>query len=365
MKLVLHEEMLLALLRAALHQQEVETACFQLATAEDWVRCFRLAVRQGVAALAWESIESLPTECCPPLDVKLSWALVEKKQVAKYRKHCKALNELSKLYNQHGITTMVLKGVGLSRLYPVPAHRVGGDIDIYTYSADKTKMTDEEANRLANELMKQQGILIDYSNLKLHSSFCYQGVLFENHRSFFNTDIYAELFETDKWLKESMSSQSVNLLDGNCRISVPSVVFDSVFVSLHAAKHYGNGLSLRHLCDWVVLLLHGGLNLPEELNNKYLQQIIAVLSILTNRYLGTSMPVEGYDKLANEMMEEIMRPPSYAMNPYSDPIRACWCKIRLKLHLLGLREHLLGVPIWKSIMNYILSILYKPSRLYK
>ena len=97
-KLELHEEMLLALLRAALHQQEVETACFQQATAENWLQCYLLVVRQGVAALAWEGVEQLPVELCPPLDVKLSWALVEKKQVAKYRKHCQALDELTRLY---------------------------------------------------------------------------------------------------------------------------------------------------------------------------------------------------------------------------------------------------------------------------
>ena len=83
LKLRLPEEMLLALLRAAIHQREVEIAYFQQATTEDWLQCYRLAVRQGVSALAWEGIERLSMECCPPLDVKLSWALLEKKQQKK------------------------------------------------------------------------------------------------------------------------------------------------------------------------------------------------------------------------------------------------------------------------------------------
>lgn len=364
-KMERQEVMLLALLRAALHQREVETLHLEQATEDDWEQCFRLAVRQGVSALAWEGVERLPVELSPPLNVKLSWALMEKKQVAKYRKHCQALDELTRMFAQHGIVTLVLKGVGLSRLYPVPAHREGGDIDIYTYSLDKKQMTDEEANRLVDELMERQGIQIDNSNIKLHSSFCYRGILFENHRNFFNTDIYTELFETDAWLKKSLSSQPVSLLDGSCHISVPSVLFDRVFVSLHAAKHYGNGLLLRHLCDWVVLNQQEWLEFPKELTNKYLLQITAVFSQLTNQYLGTCIPVEGNDMLANEMMEEIMRPPSYAMKPYNDPIRAGWCKIRVKLHLLGLRKRFLGVPVWKSMMSFFLSILSKPSRLYK
>ena len=174
LKLKPQEEMLLALLRAAIHQREVEIGYFQQATEEDWVRCYRLAVRQGVSALAWEGVEGLPLEVAPPLDVKLSWALLEKKQQKKYRKHCQAVDELSQLFAQHGIATVVLKGVGLSRLYPVPAHREGGDIDIYTYSADKTLMTDEEANLLVDKLMQEKGMVVTRSVHGKDSHFVFQ-----------------------------------------------------------------------------------------------------------------------------------------------------------------------------------------------
>ena len=65
------EQMLLALLRAALHQKEVEIVYFQQVTEQDWVKCYRLAVYQGVSALAWGGIERLPAKCSPPLNVKL------------------------------------------------------------------------------------------------------------------------------------------------------------------------------------------------------------------------------------------------------------------------------------------------------
>ena len=365
MKLERSEEMLFALLRAAIHQRDVETVYFQQATEEDWVRCYRLAVRQGVSALAWEGIERLPLEATPPLDVKVSWALLEKKQLATYRKHCQVVNELTQFFAQHGIATVVLKGVGLSRLYPVPAHREGGDIDIYTYSADQSRMTDEEANRLANELVERQGIHIDYSYKQVHSSFCYHGILFENHRRFLNIETFTEIAVFDTWLKKYLSPKSVSILVDNYQIIVPSIVFDRVFVSLHAAQHYGNGLQLRHLCDWGVLTQHEGLELPKELTNKYFFRITSVFSQLANRYLGTSIPVEGGEKLANEMMEEIIHPPFYSKNSYRDPITAGWCKIRFKLHLLGLRNRLLGMSIWKGIMKLFLSVLSKPSRLYR
>lgn len=358
-------EMLLALLRAALHRREVETDCLGHATAEDWIRCYRLAVRQGVPALAWGAIERLPAEYAPPLNVKLSWALLEEKQLEKYRKHCVATEELVRLYAQHGIATVVLKGIGLSRLYPVPAHREGGDVDIYTCSADRKRMSDEEANRLANELMERLGTEVDYSYIKVHSSFCYHGVRFENHRRFLDFETYTEVSGVEEWLKRNFSPQSVCLLDGNCNISVPSVAFDKVFVSLHAAKHYGTGLSLRHLCDWAILTQQATSEVLDEPDNRCYFKVAGCLSNLCNQYLGTSIPVEGDSKLSNEIMREIIYPPFDGKAQFDMPVRAAWYKIRLKLHLLWLRHRLLGVSLWAGTMKLLKSVLHKPSRLYK
>ena len=340
------EEMLLALLRTTLHQREVEVSYFSDATPEDWLQCYRLAVRQGVSALAWEGVERLPMEYAPPLDVKLSWALKEKKQCAKYQKHCLALNELTQLYTQHGIATMVLKGVGLSRLYPVPAHREGGDIDIYTYSADKSCMTDEEANQLALELMRKMGAVVEDTLFRKHSEFVFQGVTFENHCLFLHVNECQSIAKAEQWLEEHRASQMVELQDGECQVEVPMVTFDRVFVALHAAQHYGYGLSLKHLCDWTLLAQQDGVELPVELDDKYLKQSVATLTQLCNRYLGLEIPAEGGEAMANEMMREILRPPYFRKTPPSDPVKAYWWGIRERWHIFRLKHRLLGVSFW-------------------
>lgn len=102
------EQMLMALLRSALRQQEVETACFQQATEENWVKCFKLAVHQGISALAWEGVGRMPSKYAPPLNVKISWALREKELLGEYMKQCKAINALTKLLAQYGIGVIVL-----------------------------------------------------------------------------------------------------------------------------------------------------------------------------------------------------------------------------------------------------------------
>lgn len=349
LKLECSEEMLLALLRAALHQREVDTSYFEQATAEDWLQCYRLAMRQGVSALAWEGIERLPMEYELPLDVKLSWALKEKKQLGKYQKHCRALNELIQLYAQHGIATMVLKGVGLSRLYPVPAHREGGDIDIYTYSADKHLMTDDEANRLADELMREREAVVEDALFKKHSCIVFRGVTFENHHLFLHVNKCRSIAKAEQWLQEHIASHEVELLDGECRVEVPARAFETVFVALHAAHHYGDGLSLKHLCDWTLLAQQGGVNLPVELDDRYLKLAVASLTQLCHRYLGLAVPIEGGEAMANEMMREILHPPYYGKCPPSGACRAYWWKIRERWHIFRLTHRLLGVSFWGKI----------------
>ena len=66
-----------------------------------------------------------------------------------------------------------------------------------------------------------------------------------------------------------------------------------------------------------------------------------------------------------EMMKEMIYPPYNSRSMPKNPVKAGWYKVRLKLHLLGLRHRLLGVSIWGGTIVLFKSILCKPSRLYK
>jgi hypothetical protein len=361
-KLVPQEEMLLALLRAALQQQEVNTTCFQHATAENWLQCYLLAVHQGVAALAWEGVERLPVEFSPPLDVKLSWALVEKKQVAKYRKHYKAVTELTRFYAQHGIATMVLKGVGLSRLYPTPEHRVGGDIDIYTCSADKTRMTDEEANRLVDELMMERGMEVTRSPQGKDSHFLYHDILIENHRFFFDTRRFPVATEVEQWLEDHVEKKWIDGTDGDCDMNVPSITFERIYVSYHAALHAGIGLSLHHLCDMAVLFKHGG-DMPDELNSRRFFYPVKVFAQLCNQYLGMEVAVDGKDEISDEIMKEILRTPYQSEIPYANAIQSFIYKTRRTLHCMKLMRRLLKPSLAEMVLPLLKIIISQPGRL--
>lgn len=194
------ERMLLALLRAALNGCAAEPSVFCGATDAHWTACYRLAVSQGVKCLAWDGVLTLPAELRPFEDLRLTWLVKVDRYEQHYAHYCRTIQELSLLYASHGIRTVQIKGVGLSSYYPVPSHREGGDLDIFTSSADAARLTDEQANDLADELMRRQGIEVTMHSYK-HSNFYYRGVPVENHKCFLNVKRYKVAVQLDDLLQ--------------------------------------------------------------------------------------------------------------------------------------------------------------------
>lgn len=56
---------------------------------------------------------------------------------------------MAAVFAENGIRLLLLKGLGLSRNYPVPAHRECGDIDIYLFGAS------DEGDRLLLQMGAQ------------------------------------------------------------------------------------------------------------------------------------------------------------------------------------------------------------------
>ena len=360
------ERMLFALLRASLHQKEAEQTFFQQVSGEDWKQCYRLAAKQGVMALAWDGIITLPAGLQPPRALKLTWGMAVQDYEAKYARYCRTIQELSAFYAEHGIVTVQMKGVGLSSYYPVPAHREGGDIDIFTFSADKSKMTDAEANRLADELMIQQGIEVELHSYK-HSNFYYKGIPIENHKFFLNVEHYPVAVQVNELLKQCLQPQVTDLLEGECSILTPSSAFNTLFLAFHASQHYGSGIALHHLCDWAMLVKRYGLQLPQELTDKHFLGAIAAFTQLCNRYLGTEVEVTGGKELADEILEEIL----HSRFPHKEgvPVRGKWnifiYKTRRFLYMSKVSNRILYLPLWKRIWKSVVAHVCHPETIFQ
>ena len=362
LKLTRPEQMLFALLRAALYGSEANSPHFASATPEEWKSCFRMAARQGVIALAWDGVISLPREKQPPKEVKIAWGTGVSVYEDRYKYYCQAIDELSRFYAKYGIATMQLKGVGFSSLYPVPAHREGGDIDIYTYSADTSLMSHREATELADRLMREQGIIV-ITDYDMHSQFRYKGITIENHKTFLNVQKSAHIAAANRILQHYMSPQLTPLAVG--RVLTPSLVFNALFIPFHAAQHYGNGLSLRHLCDWAVLIGQDGFQMPAEMTDKYFLRFIDALSMLCHEFLGSPLQTKGDTRFAYKVLEEMLHP------KYVDDISgkgkiAVFCyKVGRMFYRYRLSHSVFHTSIFREVWTSIVYHVRKPEAIFK
>lgn len=362
-----HEQMLFALLRASLHEKGIDDAQpFRTATADDWNLCYDMAVRQGVQALAWDSLPKIPEGMGPDRMLRLKWGLSVDRIETTYEHYCHAIAGLSALYAKQGIATMQMKGVGFSAHYPIPSHREGGDIDIFTYSVDKNQMTDVEANRLADTLMQRLGIIVDADHSPKHSNFHYKGIPIENHKTFLNVEQYELAVQVEAMLKKVMNPQPTDLLNGRHTILTPSPAFNTLFLAFHAAQHYGSGLALHHLCDWAMLITRYGLQLPDELADNRFRNWITALTQFSNRLLGTSVPVEKGELLINEMLEEILHPMfEVKSTPVKGKVNILIYKTRRFFHRAKISNWVLYRSLWKRVWDSIVVHLRRPETIFK
>ena len=356
------EQMLFALLRSSLHEKEAELSFFQNITGDHWKECYQLAVSQGVMALAWDGVLMLPNELQPPRALKLAWGLAVEKYEARYLRYCKVVDKISKFYAEHGITTVQLKGVGFSTLYPVPSHREGGDIDIYTYSSDRSEMSDAQANILADTLMVEQGIEVENHSYK-HSNFYYMGIPVENHKVFLNVKDMKEAECANGILQRELDPQTVSLAYG--QVNIPSAKFNTLFIAFHAFQHYGSGLALHHLCDWAVILKNYGLLFPQQMMESRFYDGVKALTVLCNKLLGTNVQVDGDEKLAQKILGEILDPAYTVHVPCKTKIGVFLYKTRRFIHNYRIKSHIFDISLAKHVWGSAISHIRNPKTIFE
>lgn len=158
-----------------------------------------------------------------------------------YAKHEKAMAGLARLYAAKGLRMMVLKGYGLSLDWPVPNHRVMGDLDIYNFGKW----------READALVAQNcGIKVDEGH-EHHTVFNYKGVMVENHYDFINTKAHRDARKIENRLKllAEKDCRGIEVLGET--IYLPSADFNAIFLMRHMGQHFaGEHLNLRQILDW-------------------------------------------------------------------------------------------------------------------
>ena len=242
-------EMFFGLIRMSIHGGETdESPAFVNAAKAYWGDLFALSARQGTVLLAYGGLQYLPDELQPPRKLKLRWCANVVKGSERYDHHRKVITKLSQLFSDNGISMAVLKGLSISGLYPVPYYREGGDIDVYLFgSADK-----------ADKLIASHGIEVSH-NIPKHSAFIFDGLMVENHRTFFDTDLRfrreSEFYgKMEDMLSSMFSKGDCPAMELGHALRLPAQAAALYFIG-HTFRHFCcTDINIRQLCDWTVFL---------------------------------------------------------------------------------------------------------------
>ncbi len=180
-------DLLLTFLRAALLNQNPD---IPVSVSIDWEELRVQASEQGLLAIVWDGICKLPQDRQPSRFQKISYELSAQEVHKRYGQQKSVLLEMISRCQQNGMKLLLLKGIGLSELYPNPETRPSGDIDVFFPGEYKQ----------GNELFAKD----NYHFGGKHSEFVYHGVTVENHVTMVNT-ITRRQRKVEQYLEESVT----------------------------------------------------------------------------------------------------------------------------------------------------------------
>lgn len=251
-----------------------------------WERVADLADAQTCQGLLADALSRLPVERRPPKPVYFSLvtATADAEDANRKMNHC--LHGLFPMLERQGIRAWLLKGQGLARCYPQPAHRMAGDIDVLIPREDEFERAVRLfAAHLPRGNHEEEG--------RYERTFYLDDVIIELH-SRVVTDLNPRLRRRfPAWSQAYYEQEPVRWGD----VALPPTDFDALFVFVHLARHYvGGGIGLRQVADWMrFLYVHradGGqrpidvARLEHDIDRLGLRRLWQAFAVMAVRHLG-------------------------------------------------------------------------------
>lgn len=127
------QDILLKLLRAALWNAALEGfTCSE----DDWYGAYLLARRHALRGVLYDAVVRLPADCGIPQALAGRWRSDALSAEARYAGISRVADKQKETWTRRGINAVELKGRTVAAFYPVPSHRVSGDIDWWFPTGD-------------------------------------------------------------------------------------------------------------------------------------------------------------------------------------------------------------------------------------
>lgn len=150
--------------------------------------------------------------------------------------------EFARQMAKTGTEYVVVKGQTLAALYPEPLVRMPGDIDFLI----------KDYQQASKVLTEQWGVELPPQMIEKEVSFTHDNTLYELHT-------YLIDFGSNKhkryWERSLAESKPATINIGGEEVKVIEPTLYAVYIFMHLFFHFiKEGIGLRHLCDWAVMM---------------------------------------------------------------------------------------------------------------
>ena len=249
----------------------------------DWQAFYEFASQQTLLGIIMDGVQRLPKAVAPKPEILMRWFFISQKIAKQNVILDKATAAIYHKIVSEGYQCCILKGQGNAVLYPNPAARTPGDVDVWVNASR------EEIRKLAMRLAENMGSVEEESI---------------NHVVLTLKDISVELHSTpaimcnplhhyrlQKWLRENVEEQCSHIVplasaeksdkamaaaSRVCEAAIPTASFNVVYQLYHLYHHYlYEGIGLRQFLDYYFVIK----NLELIMNNSLLQKTLKHLGL--------------------------------------------------------------------------------------
>ena len=243
------QDIFFAIIRAAIWERKVECT---IPESTDWntlIEAFQTHSILGTVASTLIQLSAKVPQLSPYAD-SILFPYVANLTRTHIKQNAAIVEVFDRLESQ-GCHPVLLKGQGLSTLYPKTCVRSCGDIDIYVGEEEY-----EKACTIINDMLGIDNAAADYHKQKLHYHIEKGSIIYEVHRKVVSHGKYVGN-------KDAINNITNNILTSeplpeiniqSTTIKVPPTEFNTWYIFFHLYKHFIHNIGIRQFIDWLFVI---------------------------------------------------------------------------------------------------------------
>ena len=261
-----NEYLFLYLLRSALWNKKADLSLFKN-KGIDWQGILDVASKQGVVSLVASAIRNLEdqglSEDYLPNDIINKCVTLQFTVIRQTSSVIPTIESIVQKLRNIEVESILLKGHGVAKYYFKPEFRYCGDIDLYL---------GEYVEKAIDELKQYPEFHDESLEREKHFNMRWHDVEVELHRSAIDLTGTRQNKQFYDWIENELhSNNNRQITIGSTKVTVPSELFDSIYIMYHLWWHFVNsGAGIRQFCDWTMCLYR----ISDNLDRKQLKELL-------------------------------------------------------------------------------------------